>query len=123
MKKASQFMFTAETGDLLRCEIDPRVGGEFVMADRRSGGDVEHLGQHLEIERPYRLVFTFGIPSESPGHDIVTIEIKPVESGCELTLSTEMKPEWAELAERSRDAWARILSSLDGALSSPNNAA
>lgn len=123
VKKASQFMFTTETGDLARCEIDPCVGGEFVMTDRRPGGDVEHRGQYLKIERPHRLVFTFGIPSESPDYDIVTIEIKPVEGGCELTLSTEMKPEWVDYVDRSRDAWAKILNSLDGALNLPKNAA
>ena len=113
---ASQFMFATETGDLVRCEMDARVGGEFVMTDRRADGDVEHRGKYLEIDRPHRLVFSFGIPAESPDYDIVTIEIRPVEGGCELTLTTQMKPEWAEYADKARDAWSRILNALDRAL-------
>ena len=113
---ASQFMFATETGDMVRCEIDARIGGEFVMTDRRADGDVEHRGKYLEIDRPHRLVFSFGIPAESPDYDIVTIEIRPVEGGCELTLTTQMKPEWAEYADKARDAWSRILNALDRAL-------
>lgn len=113
---ASQFMFATETGDLVRCEMDARVGGEFVMTDRRADGDVEHRGKYLEIDRPHRLVFSFGIPAESPDYDIVTIEIRPVEGGCELTLTTQMMPEWAEYADKARDAWSRILNALDRAL-------
>ena len=116
VKLAGQFMFATETGSMVRCEIDAREGGEFVMTDRRAEGDVEHRGKYLEIDRPRRLVFTFGIPAASPDYDIVTIEIRPVEGGCELTLTTEMKPEWAEYADKARDAWSKILNSLDWAL-------
>jgi uncharacterized protein YndB with AHSA1/START domain len=118
--RASRFMFSTETGDLVRCEIDPRVGGEFVMTDRRPDGDVEHRGRYLEIERPRRIVFTFGIPAESPDYDVVTIEIEPVEGGCELTLTTHMKPEWADYAGKARDGWAKILVSLDRVLGVPD---
>jgi uncharacterized protein YndB with AHSA1/START domain len=116
-KTASRFMFSADTGDLVRCDIDARVGGEFVMTDRRPDGDVEHRGRYLEIDRPRRLVFTFGIPAESPDVDLVTVEIQPAEGGCQLTLTTEMKPEWADYVDRTRAAWSKILGALDDALS------
>ena len=115
-KTASRFMFSTDTGDLVRCDIEARVGGEFVMTDRRPDGDVEHRGRYLEIERPHRLVFTFGIPAESPDVDLVTVEIQPVDGGCELTLTTEMKPEWADYVDRTRAAWSKILGALDDAL-------
>lgn len=115
-EKASRFMFSTETGDLVRCDIDARVGGEFVMTDRRPDGDVEHRGRYLEIERPYRLVFTFGIPAESADVDVVTVEIRPVDGGCQLTLTTEMKPEWADYVDRTRAAWSKILGALDDTL-------
>ena len=110
---ASRFMFSTDTGDLVRCDIDARVGGEFVMTDRRPDGDVEHRGRYLEIDRPRRLVFTFGIPAESPDVDVVTVEIQPADGGCELTLTTEMKPEWADYVDRTRAAWSKILGALD----------
>ena len=115
-KSASRFMFSTDTGDLVRCDIDARVGGEFVMTDRRPEGDVEHRGRYLEIDRPRRLVFTFGIPAESPDVDLVTVEIQPADGGCKLTLTTEMKPEWADYADRTRAAWSKILRALDDAL-------
>jgi uncharacterized protein YndB with AHSA1/START domain len=116
VEKARLFMFATETGEMVKCEIDPRVGGKYVMTDRRPDGEVEHGGEFLEIVRPHRLVFTFGIPAESPDFDIVTIEIAPLESGCELTLTTEMKPAWAAYADRAREGWGKILDRLAAAV-------
>ena len=61
-------------------------------------------------------MFTFGIPAESPDVDLVTVEIQPADGGCQLTLTTEMKPEWADYADRTRAAWSKILRALDDAL-------
>lgn len=117
VKQARRFLFSTETGEVIRCEIDPRVGGRFVLTDRRPDGEVEHTGEYLVIERPRRLVFTFGIPAASPTYDIVTIEITPqADGGCTLRLTAEMKPEWKDYADRARQGWARILDSLDDAL-------
>lgn len=112
VKLAGRFMFSTETGAMVRCEIDPREGGEFVMTDRREDGDVEHRGRYLLIDRPRKLVFTFGIPAVSPDYDIVTIEITPLDEGCELTLTTEMKPDWADYADRARNGWTKMLDAL-----------
>lgn len=114
---ASRFLFSTETGEMVRCDIDSRVGGQFVLTDRRPDGDVEHTGEYLVIERPVRLVFTFGIPAASPSFDIVTIEITPEsDGGCTLNLTAEMQPEWKDYADRSRQGWSQILASLEAAL-------
>jgi uncharacterized protein YndB with AHSA1/START domain len=112
----ARFMFSSETGEVARCEIDPRVGGGFVLVDRRPEGDVDHRGRYLEIDRPRRLVFTFGIPAESADEDIITIEIQPCDGGCELTLTTEMDPAWREYEDRARQAWSRMLAALEDTL-------
>jgi uncharacterized protein YndB with AHSA1/START domain len=117
VRLARRFLFSSETGEVVRCDIDPRVGGRFVLTDRRPDGDVEHTGEYLALERPRRLVFTFGIPAASPTYDIVTIEITPeADGGCTLRLTAEMAPEWKDYADRARQGWMKILESLDAAL-------
>lgn len=114
---ARRFLFSTDTGEMVRCEINPRVGGRFVLIDRRPDGDVKHTGEYLVIERPRRLVFTFGIPAASPTFDIVTVEITPQsDGGCSLRLTATMKPEWKDYVDRARVGWERILSSLEDAL-------
>lgn len=115
-RTAGTWMFAAESGEMVRAEIDPRVGGSFTFVDRRDGEEVEHTGEYLEIDRPRRLVFTFGIPQSSPDFDRVTVEIAPVGGGCEVTVTHEMDPKWAEYKGRTEKGWAGMLEGLAAAL-------
>ena len=117
-EKAGRFMFTTPTTQIVRAEVDPRVGGRYLFVDRRSEGDAEHFGEYLVIERPRRLVFSFATDrAEAP--DRVSIDIVPLETGCELTLTHEMKPEWAEWAGRATQGWTGILEGLATVLGEP----
>jgi uncharacterized protein YndB with AHSA1/START domain len=78
---ADKWLFATPTGRMVRVEIDARIGGRFVIVDRRNGEDVEHSGEYLEIDRPHRLSFTFGVPKYSPLFTKVTIDIEPSASG------------------------------------------
>ena len=109
-ERARRFLFATPTGQMVVAETDPRVGGHFTFTDRRDGADVVHTGEYLEIDRPRRLVFTFAVPTYSPVVTRVTIEIVPLDSGCELTLTHEgVLPEYAE---GSVEGWTRILAGL-----------
>ena len=114
---ASRFLFATDIDSVVGCEIDARVGGRFAIVDRRAeDGDILHEGEYLEIDRPRRLVFTFGVPKYSRDFDVVTIEITPAPGGCELVLSHEYvpAPEWPE--DSVVKGWTGILNGLDGAL-------
>jgi uncharacterized protein YndB with AHSA1/START domain len=112
-KTARKWLFATPEGDIVRAETDPRVGGRFSFVDRRDGEDIEHVGEYVVIERPTRLVFTFAVPLYSPEYDRVTVEIRRLDKGCELTLINEMSPEiLAEWGEKTREGWGRILGGL-----------
>jgi uncharacterized protein YndB with AHSA1/START domain len=108
-EQARRFLFTTATGQLVRCDIDARVGGKYAMVDRRDGADILHEGAYVELDRPRRIVFTLRVPKYSSNEDRVTIDIRPVAHGCELTLTTRTADEWADDTQRG---WAMILDVL-----------
>jgi uncharacterized protein YndB with AHSA1/START domain len=110
---ARRFFFATAAGQMVRAEIDPRVGGRFVFVDRRGNVDVEHVGEYLEIDRPRRLAFRFSAGAEPTR---VTIEITPLDTGCELTLTHEMSPAWADFRDRTEAGWTSMLDGLAAAL-------
>ena len=105
-----KWLFVTPTGQMVRCEIDARVGGRFIITERRNGEDVDHTGEYLEIERPRRLVFTFSVPKYSSQETKVTLDIVPLETGCELSLTHEnVLPEWVS---QTQEGWTKILAGL-----------
>ena len=113
-KRAARFLFATPTGVMVRSEIDARVGGRFCFVDRRDGVDVEHVGTYLEIDRPRRLVFEFGVPQYSAEFTRVSIDIVAIGAGCELTLTHQgVLPEFVD---RTRQGWTGILDGLAAAL-------
>jgi uncharacterized protein YndB with AHSA1/START domain len=113
-KRAGKFLFATPTGEMVRVEIDARIGGSFCIVERRAGEDIAHVGEYLEIERPLRLVFAFAVPKFSSEKTRVTIEIADLgPQGCELTLThTGMLPDYADRTQAGwviLDAQARML--------------
>jgi uncharacterized protein YndB with AHSA1/START domain len=110
---AARFLFATPDGEMIRCEIDPRVGGSFTLTERRATGDAEHRGRYLEINRPHRLVFLFAAtPAEEDEWTRVAIDIVDTGSGCTLTVTHEMDPQWAAYEAQTRKGWTTILESL-----------
>ena len=112
---AAKFLFATPTGQIIKVEIDPRVGGRFLIVDRRpETGEAEHFGRYVEIDRPRRLVFDFAVEKDMKDATRVIIEIKQVGEGCELTLTHEGV--WQDYAERTQGGWTMILNGLAAAL-------
>ncbi len=97
---------------IIHIAVDACVGGAFSFKVNRAGQEIDHIGVYREIERPRRLVFTWGIAGMSDGESIVTIDIAPRDNGCELTLAHEMQPRWAEFAPRVEQGWTTMLNAL-----------
>jgi len=111
---AGKWLFATPGGEMVRVEIDARAGGRFVFVDRRSGEDIEHSGEYLEIDRPRRLVFNFRVPKFSNEATLIRVEIAPSGFGCELVLIHEgVLPEYAG---RTEQGWKGILEGLGKSL-------
>jgi uncharacterized protein YndB with AHSA1/START domain len=119
---ASRFLFATRTGNIMRCQIDPRVGGGFTVTDRRphadgdeSVFDAEHRGTYVEIQRPRRLAFDFHV--EPYGNSTrVMLEFEPLgSSGCELTLTHDLGDDAEAVAfePQTRKGWANMLATLE----------
>jgi uncharacterized protein YndB with AHSA1/START domain len=112
--KAVRFLFATPAGEMVRIQIDARVGGRFICVDRRAGEDVEHSGQYLELDRPRRLVFSLCVPRYGQEIDRVTLELVPQGSGCELALTHEYVQPGD--ASRAQAGWTEMLEALAAAL-------
>src|SRR5436190_18036912 len=112
---ARRFLFATPTGEMVRADVDPRVGGRFAFVDRRpDAGDVLHEGEYVEIDRPHRIVFTFAVPQYDPQKTTVRLDFEPVDGGCKVTLThTDVLPEWRD---QTVHGWTMILASLEAAL-------
>ena len=105
-------------GDMIRVEVDPKVGGAFSFVQRRDGEDIDHTGQYLEIAKPTRLVFTWSVPAYSPEIARIIVEIFALPGGCEATVTHELRPEWAEFADRAAASWSQMLDAMAAAVRS-----
>jgi len=111
---AGKWLFATPAGKMSKLEITARVGGSYRIVENREGADVEHIGKYLEIARPRRLVFTLKVPKYSQEGTKVTIEIRALEAGCELTLTHEgVLPDYVA---STTSGWKMILDQLAATL-------
>jgi len=111
---AGKWLFATPTGKMSKVKIDARVGGSYLIVESREGTDVEHVGEYLEIDHPRRLVFTLKVPKYSQENTKVTVEIRALQSGCELTLTHEgVLPDYIA---STTSGWNMILNQLSARL-------
>lgn len=114
---AAKWLFATPNGTMIKSEIDPTLGGEFCLVERREDEDIEHYGEFIELERPTRIVFDFSVNQSETSRVAVDIEAVaggPEGDGCALTLTHTMHPRWASFAERSKQGWEMMLEGLGG---------
>jgi len=109
-ERMRHWLFATPTGEMVRAEANARIGGRFVLIERRDGVDVEHLGEYLEIDRPRRLVFSFAVPQFSAEATRVSVDITPSGDGCELVLTHLAVME--DYEARTQAGWTGILEGL-----------
>ncbi len=114
--KASKFMFATLTGKMIVAEINPEVGGSFAFVDRRQDGDASHYGIYTALDRPRKIAFEFAVVKNAKESDLVTIDIESLNTGCQVTLTHEVKAEYAHLKDRIVEGWDGILDGLGAAL-------
>jgi uncharacterized protein YndB with AHSA1/START domain len=109
-EQAEQFLFKTATGEMTKVEIDARRGGFFTITEKRDDEDVEHVGKYVVLDRPRRLVFTFGVPKYTSEITRVEIKIAAQKNGCDLTLIHEGV--WADYEDKTKEGWGKILGGL-----------
>ncbi|MFD2042906.1 SRPBCC domain-containing protein [Ornithinibacillus salinisoli] len=81
-----KWLFTLEATNKVAVS-NPQVGGTWEIVDHRDGKDYRAIGEYIEIDPPKKLVFTFKMPQFSETEDTITVEMKEMEQGCEMTFT------------------------------------
>ena|ERR1700719_1191017 len=111
-----------DAGPVLIADIDARVGGRFrVLFRMLDGTEHEVRGEYLEVVYSKRLVMTWqwtvgGEPDERDNVSRVTIDLRPIDSGTELTFTHEQLQ--TEISSDSHKwGWSGALDKLERYLS------
>jgi uncharacterized protein YndB with AHSA1/START domain len=106
---AGRWLFATAWRPMTQVEIDARVGGVFLFADRSNARRMEHRGEYIEIVPPRRLAFTLWTTGQPHVVTHVSVEITPRGTGCELALThANVSP------DRARHMQARWIGMLYG---------
>ena len=105
------FMCPAAGSSVSQVEVDPRVGGSFLIMMHVGGQDLPHRGEYMAIERHSRLAFTWR-SSEAGDSSHVTLTFEELEPNrTRLTLEHFGLPD-PKAQERHRAGWTHILGVL-----------
>lgn len=81
-------------------DIDLRTGGKWTITRKEGDQTYVMTGEFLEVDPPFRLRETIGMPQYSPNFDTISINIKPHKEGSVLIFEqsgTEIAAELQEL--------------------------
>jgi len=81
-----KWLFTLERTNKV-ARNNPQEGGTWEIVDHRGGMDYRAIGEYLVIDPPKKIVFTFKMPQFNDLEDTITVELKKLEVGCEMTFT------------------------------------
>jgi uncharacterized protein YndB with AHSA1/START domain len=107
-----------DSGPVLFAESDARVGGRFRVRFRMlNGSEHEASGEYLEVVDCKRVVMTWqwvfgGEPDEGDEVSSVTIDLRPIEIGTELTF-THARLQTENSCKSHKQGWGGALDKLE----------
>lgn len=97
-------------------EVDLRVGGAYRIEMTHASGSVHTaVGEYREMTPPERLVYTWSWEDGGVKDTLVTIELRELDGGTELTLVHERFPD-AEQSGKHEQGWTGCLKRFESAL-------
>jgi uncharacterized protein YndB with AHSA1/START domain len=105
-----------DAGPTLSVNADVRLGGRFSIVFRLLNGD-EHnpQGTYVDVVPDQRLSFTWEWPGRPDRESLVTISLRAIDGGTELTLVHERLPD-AEARQSHERGWSGLLDKLSAFL-------
>ena len=101
--------------NLVSCEMDVRVGGQYRLAFLHEGATMEFFGTYLEVAPPSRLVWT---NEEDGGQTVTTVTFEETAGKTRLTVLNRYPSKEALESDGSTAALPESLDQLDELLTS-----
>ena len=102
-----------DAGPVLLAEIDLREGGRFRVRFRMvDGSEHESSGVYREVAPPRRLVMTWQWRGEDTNESLVSIDLRPLEDGTEMTFTHSRLPNRAS-RDSHLEGWNGAIDKLE----------
>jgi uncharacterized protein YndB with AHSA1/START domain len=100
-------------GPVVNCDVtlEPRVGGHFRIVMTAPNMKYVNTGEFRVLERPSKLEFTWVSPRWDFQETLVTIELFPRETRCELVLTHQRFPAGHSVPQLEK-GWGEMLEKL-----------
>jgi len=103
------------SGEMMRVEVDARVGGKFFFSDMREAGEAKHWGTYRVLDRPHKIEFTWMVDARDENDpSVVTITIEPDGTGSFVTIVHAKI--FASYVEKVEMGWSNMLGAIDAML-------
>ena len=106
---SSKWLFATRSGRT-ESRLDPREGGSYTITRREGGQRYLAVGEYLEVKRPSRLAFTFGMPQFSDEFATVEVDIAASRGATRLWVTQSQVQE--DYAQATMAGWCEMLELL-----------